>query len=591
MNSELSFRKTTDEVAKFVRKHGAESPRRAVLCTYDLHPARFESVLLPELTRRGKWFRTLVLADRAALQKDGVLSQRSVGAGYELAPVSLRGSGVFHPKLIVLQAGTHLLVGIGSANLTPGGFGSNLELMMFISTDSAEGRALGSSAFQFLDELRRANHVLIPTPARQFLERVCVSRARSKNGPILHNLYQPLIDQMAASRPDDTARTAVLSPWHSGVASSEGVEPAVVAAVGRALGARPVVHTEGVHGDGPDLGKQVRVHVLKPATIDAEEQTDTVDDDEDAAVPRPRRRATLHAKAYLAVGRRTTTLWFGSANCTTPALLDAATKQGNVELLLRTDLDRSSRDAFETDLTSMFEPRKGVRPAEKAIRIAPPRGCVLAGYLSGSGTPQTLTLDVVPSAQARTLHIGRSRGRPAAVTIHVPGGVTTVSLDETASVMLIGANRELTRDWEAAHLAPELWEHLESTSIPFPISVPCIPITSDAEQSLDDLLNDLAGRPPPQLSVSRRRASRGNAASDDETERDRELELLTECAHQGVLDRMAVRVELLRQRIARAGWRSLELDAHYRQAIENLNIAPPIREILVGHLQLNRSTP
>src|SRR5690348_15253627 len=65
----LAFGKTADAIAAFVKQHGASAPRRAVLCTYDLDPVRFEVVVLPELTRRRRWFRTLVLADAASLQK------------------------------------------------------------------------------------------------------------------------------------------------------------------------------------------------------------------------------------------------------------------------------------------------------------------------------------------------------------------------------------------------------------------------------------------------------------------------------------------------------------------------------------------
>ena len=98
-----------------------------------------------------------------------MLSQRDAASTYELAPVRLKGPGVFHPKLIVLQAGERVLVGIGSGNLTPGGLGGNLELMLFASTDSTDGRALAGSAIQFLYDLRRASAVRMPPSAQRFL--------------------------------------------------------------------------------------------------------------------------------------------------------------------------------------------------------------------------------------------------------------------------------------------------------------------------------------------------------------------------------------------------------------------------------------
>ncbi len=90
----LAFRKTAEAIAAFVQQHGASAPRRAVLCTYDLDPARFETVVLPELTRRRRWFRTLVLADAASLQKQGVLAQRAAASSYELAPARERARRV-----------------------------------------------------------------------------------------------------------------------------------------------------------------------------------------------------------------------------------------------------------------------------------------------------------------------------------------------------------------------------------------------------------------------------------------------------------------------------------------------------------------
>jgi hypothetical protein len=571
----LSSRKTADAIASFVKEHGAAGPRRAVLCTYDLHPNRFESVVLPELTRRRRWFRVLVLADGAALQKDGVLGQRSAAPSYELAPVRLQGPGVFHPKLMVLRAGERLLVGIGSANLTPGGLGGNLELMLFASDDSTDGRALAESAIQFLDDLRRARGILLPSSARRFLERICVSRPRTQGGPVLHNLDKSLIIQMANERPTGVERTAIVSPWHSSLASPEGVEPAVLAAVGRALGARPLVHTEGVNGRGPELGKHVRVRILRPTTIDAGEDLDTDDADTDDTPPRPRRPATLHAKAYIAVSKRGGTIWFGSANCTAPALLETANGRGNVELLVRTGLGPSALAALEADLGSMFADRKGVLPPEPKARIPAPRGCILSGYVSNWGARPSLTLELVPSAKARTVRIARSAKRARAVGVSVPRHATSVVLEGPV----------IAKVFDGAEVPPLLWEHLQTTAVPFPVSVPCVPIADNAEEMLKDLLDDLAGRLPAAFSLGRRRRRRDDDEDDDEDDdQDRELELLTKTDHQGSLDRIAVRVELLRRRLDGATWRSPESYAHYRGVIDKLEIAPALRRILVAHL-------
>lgn len=580
----LGARKTADAIAAFVKEHGADGPRRAVLCTYDFDPTRFEAVLLPALTRRGRWFRTLVLADGAALQKEGVLAHRAAEATYELAPVRLRGPGVFHPKLSVIQAGANILVGVGSGNLTPGGLGGNLELMLFASTATADGRALAASALQFLDDLRRAPSLSMPQPARRLLERLCVSASRSAGGPLLHSLDAPLLGQLAARRPHRITRTFVVSPWHSSAASAEGVEPAVLQAVTRALGVRPVVYTEGeprADGkgmNGPALGKKVDVHVLKAAMRQDGAEIDA-DDDEDADKA-PRRPARLHAKAYLAAGKGATTLWFGSANCTTPALLQAAKGNGNVELLVQVSLDLEDLAAIQGDLDDMFEPKAGDLKHSVASKNAPPRGAVLAGYVGQWGGTTRLRLELVPLPTASTLVLSATAKLTSLVTVQIPPRSRAHTLDPTTTMKLFGPTP-----------ASVLWEQAGARALAFPVSVPCVLADGDPEASLDDLLRDLAGRIPVAHEASRRRRRRNDDERDSEEvddPRDPELALLTRTAHEGLLDRMAVRVELLRRRLTGALDRTDEARAHYRGVIDALSIPARYREILVAHLGVER---
>lgn len=581
----LSSRKTAEAIASFVKSHGAEGPRRAVLCTYDIQPARFESVVLPELTRRQRWFRTLVLGDAAALQKDGVLSQRSAASSYELSPVRLSGPGVFHPKLIVLQAGEHVLVGVGSGNLTAGGLGGNLELMLFATNDTADGRALAESALQFLNDLRNATGVVMPPSAKRFLDRVCVASSRSKGGPLLHSLDEPLINQFAAGRPAQTRRTIVVSPWHSSSASSEGVEPAVLRELKNVFGVLPVVHTEGENGKGPALGKDVRVRVLEPTTRDSNEDLDEDEPDDSDRSAAPRRRATLHSKAYVAVGKSAATLWFGSANCTAPALLRSANREGNVELLLRVALEKRGLAAFEADLASMFDDSNGVLQATQKARIPAARGCILSGYATHWGQQPSITLELVgPTPKKRTLRIARSATGTTHIDVSVPARDSSVILNPMLIARLLGEPD-----------APSvLWEHVGDTPVPFPVSVSWVPPIADPEEALDDLLNELAGRMPAVFSSLGRRGRPDEIDGpryndDDEDESDLELALLSKTEHQGRFDRIAVRVELLRRRLETVTSNSSEAQAHYKTVINQLNLAPTLRRILVEHLGERRS--
>ena len=81
---------------------------------------------------------------------------------------------------------------------------------------------------------------------------------------MLHNLDDPLISRLREGRPTQIQRAIVVSPWHSSSASPrKALSRAVLKAVGRALGARPVVYTEGENGKGPALGKESRVRILE----------------------------------------------------------------------------------------------------------------------------------------------------------------------------------------------------------------------------------------------------------------------------------------------------------------------------------------
>lgn len=576
----LSFRKTSDALAEFVKRHGHEVPRRAVLCTYDFHPERFESVVLPELVRRGRWFRTLVLADNAALQQAGLLATRSAEPSYELAPVRLRGAGVFHPKLFLLQAGTRVLVGVGSANLTPGGLGGNLELMLFVDNGSDDGRALAKSAVGFLDALRESQHVVLPSAARRFLDAICVMLPKQRGGPLLHSLGEPLLQQIRRGRPAKVTHAIVVSPWHSSSASSQGIEPEILTAMETALGARPVVHTEGERGNGPDLGKRARVRVLNPSTLDeGDREEDGEEIGEEGNSRRPRRPATLHAKAYLAATRAGGVMWFGSANCTIPALRESVSEGGNVELLVRVELDRRGRERFERDLERMFVDRRGVLAAKPKPRIPAPRGLILGGYADGWEGTRRLVLAVASSSKVtRTTLISRSAKRSGAISVDIAPGCFEVALDVATTASLLDGNR-----------APAvLWEHVGEEAFAFPVSVACANTTGSAEETLTDVLDELAGRMPPSLATSTKRGTKTEADGEDgakaSPDDDAELTLLTKTAHQGELDRIAVRVELLRKRLQRTALRSDAVRAHYTSIVEQLSLPEHRRRVLLAHL-------
>ncbi|MBI4475434.1 MAG: hypothetical protein HY646_22410 [Acidobacteria bacterium] len=339
----LSWQRTSDAVRAFVMQCGSNTPRRAIFCTYDVDVERFEGILLAELTRRGRQFRTLVAADAGALQSHlRQIGQRTFGR-FEIAPIRNRRSGVFHPKLILIQAGPHYLVGIGSANLTSGGLGGNLELMLFADTVTEHGQRLVGGAASFLHRLLQHEALLLPDSAREFI-RMTIAGVRQDSDTLSDSLSDPLLGQMVnfhydLAKHSDANVLTILSPWHSAVASPEGVDANVIRMLKDSFGTSKVnLFTDGRDGRGPDLGRGASVHIRSENTRQLTNVSTEVDD----GSAFERRPTHVHAKAYLIeCSSGGGTLVFGSANCTQPALTKSVAKGGNVELLIASKLDKS----------------------------------------------------------------------------------------------------------------------------------------------------------------------------------------------------------------------------------------------------------
>jgi hypothetical protein len=274
------------------------------------------------------------------------------------------------------------------------------------------------------------------------------------------------------------------------------------------------------------------------------------------------------------------TLWFGSANCTKPALLATPSRGGNVELLVRVQLDRRGVERIERDLQLMFVDREGVLDSARKPRIPVPRGAILGGYTATWGKAPRLVFAVIAASVTRTVIIARSPKRGSAIELRIPPNAETVTLDPSTTARLL----------DASHTPAVLWERVRDGAIAFPVSVACAPQGDDAVNALEDVLDELAGRIPPAIATRSTGAGPNQGLDDgDESsiaaEDDAELELLTRTQHQGKLDRLAVRVELLRKRLSLGALRSDAARAHYTRVVQGLPDVPEHqRRILVAHL-------
>lgn len=579
----LRWQRTADVLRAFVSRYGTAAPRRAIFCTYDFDVERFEAVVFPELTRRGRQFRTLVAADAGALQAHlRQLGPRRFGR-YQVSPVRCPRGGVFHPKLVLLAAGSRYLVGVGSANLTSGGLGGNLEMMLFADNATDHGRRLLGGAAHFLERAVRHKHLLLPESAREFVD-VALAGVRRDRGGLHDSLDVALVDQMAltqgAQGHSANARAlTILSPWHSAAASPEGVDPSVLRKLKRRLGAsRIAVFTEGRNGRGPNLGDGTRVHIRveKPSPRGTSDQSDEGEADLE------RRPTRVHAKAYLvedstAGGR----LFFGSANCTHPALTRTVAGGGNVELLVASKLKTAEVAALRDDLADLFV----ATDKSFAVAVAPtpvkPAGVVLAGQISEGTAGPRLRIET-PTLRQGTVEIAAAPTSKL-VRVRVTRGVGWIE-DRRQMHSLFGeaAPARGSDSWGGI-----LWERVGKTFAPFPVVVPLAAGDHGTpDGALLDLVWDELGLWP--AKGAGEEVEPGDEQSDDTFEEDDEdLQALAEAKHEGQLDRLAVAVSVLRKRIAAAAAGSAYAKARLdilRAQVAKLVISKHIRRALVAYL-------
>jgi hypothetical protein len=544
--SGLSWIKTADSISDFLKRSGSKPPRRAVFCTYDFDNDRFLQILGPLLNGR-RPFRSWVLVDRGSLQKN-VKSTGSIDR-LQIAPIRCLHGGIFHPKLILLQAGSHYFAGVGSANLTNGGFGENLELMLFADTAQEKGRALVQGAAWFLDRLTKSSAIIMSEDVKAFIHDL-LSGIEPNQGPVLDSLEEPLLDQMKKRLSDfATERIAVLSPWHTATENEEGVNPEVIAEIREGLAKQVCVYTQGRRGKPPNLGKTVEVKIRsdQPNKLGfSQELNQAIETDNEAEDAFQRRPNSVHAKAYLAADAgRNGVLFVGSANCTVPALLRKVYGDGgNVEILVAIQLKRFQTAKFFNDLEDLFiktfEPPFDVHSNR---RVSTQRGKILWGkLLERGGSIIGLLLEAPEVSNGTIVQIASSPSGPwVKVMIESAKGLVTDASD---------LKRLLALEIDKGRFFFEL---IGKMSVPFPV---CFPFHAssgdDAVDSLMAFVEDELGK----VGIWRDRAKPNTELTGKEKTTDledrkieKELRRLAEAKHQGRLDQIAVAISVLKRSI------------------------------------------
>jgi hypothetical protein len=132
-----------------------------------------------------------------------------------------------------------------------------------------------------------------------------------------------------------------------------------------------------------------------------------------------------------------------------------------------------------------------------------------------------------------------------------------------------------------------LWERSQRKWVPFPVFVPLVGVGGTSpEDALVDLLLEEIGVWP-EVSREPDNGSEGASKISTTDQQDADLETLTETAHQGELDRLAVTASILRRRI-----RSRALPVEYvkerlemlRRDVDRIASGLHIRRALLAYL-------
>jgi hypothetical protein len=512
----LARQRWIDPIESFVREHGRATPRWAVICTYECDLARLDRQVLPVLARRGRAFRTVVLADAGAMEARLAIAKPPRGQ-VNIHAVRLPKGGVFHPKLVLLRAGSAARVCFGSANVSDGGMGSNLELWTY----SDQGEVV-AAASHFLTQLVAHPHIGVDAACRRQVQRSLLGIEAAASDDVWSSLMETFADRISSQGDALHGELTVVSPAY---ATDSGLR--------LARQVFPQKHAK-VFTDQPVAVPAASSFLYAPASPAAVEESDP-----------PEYPNRLHAKLYLLRDARMSVAWMGSANFTAQALTKTVSSGGNVECLFRSELPADETKTLLEELGAVFSMVEKTKPSlVERVDFPRAKSSVIGGELTVGPRGLRLVLHAVEGTTAVVIEHDKRRAK--------------IAIKEGRGVL----------EGEALHRAfPRLsangpsvvlvYEVVGGNRIPVLINIPFVQDAGDAasgEASLDELLDELRGRIAPIMRASEddgEEMEAGEPAEEDDDPALIEAErCLDEAKHQGELDRIAIKAALLRRLIA-----------------------------------------
>jgi hypothetical protein len=200
--------------------HKIQPSSRTLFTTYKYNQSFFEKYVFSRF--RGKSL-PLVLMDYYEYQNVLRESGKSTLAGTRYLIDSVRlTNGTFHPKLVVACSDKEIKIIISSANLTHAGFSKNAEICS-IETIPFDKRHEYPILFEVCDFLKALEEHVESKRFKQeqeaLLDKIDLglqsNDGKNNKTHLLHNMEEPLLDQVREAIQEEVVKVTVISPYFS----------------------------------------------------------------------------------------------------------------------------------------------------------------------------------------------------------------------------------------------------------------------------------------------------------------------------------------------------------------------------------------